>query len=33
MNSFMYSYPTKNYFGIGCVKENLPKVLSAYGVK
>lgn len=31
MNSFMYSYPTKNYFGIGCVKENLPKVLSAYG--
>lgn len=31
MNSFVYSYPTKNYFGIGCVKENLSKVLSAYG--
>lgn len=31
MNSFTYSYPTKNYFGIGCVKENLPKVLSSYG--
>ncbi len=31
MNSFIYSYPTKNYFGIGCVKENLPKVLSSYG--
>lgn len=31
MNSFVYSYPTKNYFGIGCVKENLAKVLSAYG--
>lgn len=31
MNSFIYSYPTKNYFGIGCVKENLPKVLSGYG--
>ncbi len=31
MKSFIYSYPTKNYFGIGCVKENLSKVLSAYG--
>ncbi len=31
MNSFTYSYPTKNYFGIGCVKENLPEVLSSYG--
>ncbi len=31
MNSFTYSYPTINYFGIGCVKENLPKVLSSYG--
>lgn len=31
MNSFTYSYPTKNYFGVGCVKEHLPKVLSAYG--
>lgn len=30
MNSFVYSYPTKNYFGVGCVKENLSKVLSAY---
>ncbi|MCM1193139.1 MAG: iron-containing alcohol dehydrogenase [Lachnospiraceae bacterium] len=31
MKSFVYSYPTKNYFGVGCVKENLPGVLSAYG--
>lgn len=31
MNSFIYSYPTKNYFGTGCVKENLPHVLSTYG--
>lgn len=31
MNSFIYSYPIKNYFGVGCVKENLSKVLSAYG--
>lgn len=33
MNSFIYSYPTKNYFGIGCVKENLIKVLNSYGEK
>lgn len=33
MNGFIYSYPTKNYFGCGCVKENLPKVLSSYGKK
>ena len=33
MNSFIYSYPTKNYFGIGCVKENLIKVLNNYGEK
>ena len=33
MNSFIYSYPTKNYFGIGCVKENLLKVLNNYGEK
>lgn len=31
MNSFIYEYPTKNYFGIGCVKENLTKVLKNYG--
>jgi len=31
MNSFTYSYPTKNYFGVGCVTEYLPGVLSAYG--
>lgn len=31
MNSFVYSYPTKNYFGVGCVKENFSKVLCAYG--
>lgn len=31
MNSFTYSYPTKNYFGVGCVKENFPKVLGNYG--
>ena len=31
MNSFTYSYPTKNYFGVGCVKGNLPKVLDSYG--
>lgn len=31
MNSFIYSYPTKNYFGIGCVKEHFSSVLSAYG--
>ena len=31
MNGFIYSYPTKNYFGCGCVKENLSKVLSSYG--
>ena len=33
MNGFIYRYPTKNYFGCGCVKENLPKVLSSYGKK
>ena len=31
MKSFIYSYPTKNYFGIGCVKENLPGILGSYG--
>lgn len=31
MNSFTFSYPTKNYFGLGCVKDSLPGVLSAYG--
>lgn len=31
MNSFTYFYPTKNYFGVGCVKENLPRVLDNYG--
>lgn len=33
MNSFTYSYPTKNYFGTGCVKENLVNVLEGYGEK
>ncbi len=32
MNNFIYEYPTKNYFGIGCVKENLAKVLNNYGM-
>ena len=31
MDNFIYTYPTKNYFGIGCVKKNLSKVLCAYG--
>lgn len=31
MNSFVYSYPTINYFGVGCVKEHLPKALASYG--
>lgn len=31
MKSFIYSYPVKNYFGIGCVQENLPGILGSYG--
>ncbi len=31
MNSFIYEYPVKNYFGIGCVAAHLPAVLADYG--
>lgn len=31
MNDFIYSYPTKNFFGTDCVREHLAGVLSTYG--
>lgn len=31
MNSFTFSYPTVNYFGVGCVKNSLPGILGSYG--
>ena len=31
MENFVYSYPTKVYFGRGAAKEHLPQILSAYG--
>lgn len=31
MNNFIFSYPTKVYFGKGCVKEYLESLLRNYG--
>lgn len=31
MNSFVYEYPIKVYFGEGCVKQHLEKRLKNYG--
>ena len=31
MNNFIFSYPTKVYFGKGCVKEYLASLLRGYG--
>ena len=31
MNNFIFSYPTKTYFGKGCVREYLASELSRYG--
>ena len=31
MENFVYSYPTKVYFGRGAAGEHLPQILSAYG--
>ena len=31
MNQFMYSYPTKVYFGEGAAKQALPQELDKYG--
>ena len=31
MNNFIFSYPTKVYFGKGCAKEYLASLLRGYG--